>query len=552
MKKEKDLLTGTDLLRQKAEEKLKKKDSGNRQVLSEIDSIKLLHELEVHQIELEMQLEELKVARNKAEIANERFTNLYDFAPAGYFTIDRDSKISELNLSGAKMLGMERSKLLNKRFSQFITQDTLSGFYNFLFKVFEPNPKATCDIALNIPGKPTTYLHLEGMIFDDENKCQITAIDISENKHSEELVRSSEIRYRRLFKSAQDGILILDAANQEIIDINPSLIKKLGYSSEELLGKQLWEIGIFKNIDEFKNAFIELQKKGSIRMEDMLLETRTGNPITVEFVCSVYSVDQLEVIQCNIRDITQRKQAEEALKESEARLRELNATKDKFFSIIAHDLKSPFNAIYGFCNLLISQMKEKDYLGIDKYASIILDSSQRAMDLLLNLLEWSRSQTGTMNFNPERIDLISLIQEVTELSNDTALQKSISIHTHLPDKVMVFADKDMLNAIFRNLISNAIKFTHQGGKIDVSVEMEPEKWKVIIADNGVGIKEDALDKLFRIDASHKTIGTNHETGTGLGLILCKEFIDKHGAKIWVESEEGVGSKFYFTIPPLPE
>lgn len=550
MRKEKDLLPGTDLLRKKAEEKLNKKDSGNRQVLSEIDTIKLLHELEVHQIELEMQLEELQIARNKAEIANERFTNLYDFAPAGYFTIDRDSKISELNLSGAKMLGMGRSNLIYEKFSQFITQDSLPVFYNFLFKVFEPNPKATCDIALNIPSNPTTYLHLEGMIFDDENKCQITAIDISENKRSENLVRFSEMRYRRLFESAQDGILILYAINQKIVDVNPSLIKMLGYTYDELVGKQLWEIGLFKNIDESKNALTELQKKGSIRIEDMPVQTKDGKSMTVEFVGSVYSVDQLKVIQCNIRDITQRKQAEEALKDSELRLRELNATKDKFFSIIAHDLKSPFNAINGFCNILIMQVKEKDYLGIDKYAGIILDSSQRAMDLLMNLLEWSRSQTGTMNFHPERIDLIFLIYQVTELSNDTALQKSISIHTHLPDQVIVFADIDMLNAIFRNLISNAIKFTHLGGEIVVSVEQEKEDWKVTIADNGVGIKKEALDKLFRIDASYKTTGTNNETGTGLGLLLCKEFIDKHSGKIWVESEVGIGSKFYFTIPRI--
>lgn len=552
MKKEKDLLSGSDLLRKKAEEKLNKKDSGNRQDLSDIDSLKLLHELEVHQVELEMQIEELQIARNKAEIANDKFTELYDFAPAGYFTIDSDCKISKLNLSGANMLGMERSNLMNKNFSQFITLDTLPEFYNFLFKVFEPNPKATCDIALNIPRIPTSYLHLEGILLDDENKCQITAIDISENKRSEELLRFSEMRYRRLFESAQDGILILDAISEEIVDVNLSAINKLDYSYDELLGKKLGEIGIFKNIDEAKNAFLELQKKGSVRVEDMPLQKKDGTPITVEFVCSVYSVDQLKVIQCNIRDITQRKQAEEALKESEGRLRELNATKDKFFSIIAHDLKSPFNAINGFCNILTMQMKEKDYLGIDRYAGIILESSQRAMDLLMNLLEWSRSQTGTMNFHPEKIDLSSLIHQVMEISNDTASQKSISIHTHLPDKVIAFADSDMLNAIFRNLISNAIKFTHPGGEIVVTVEQENEEWKVTISDNGVGINKEALDKLFRIDASYKTTGTNKETGTGLGLLLCKEFIDKHGAKIWVKSEVGIGSKFYFTIPQLPE
>lgn len=550
MKKEKDILPGNDSLRQKAEAHLKKMDSVNSGLLSETDTIRLLHELEVHQIELEMQLEELQLARNKAEIANERFTALYDFAPAGYFTIDRNGKISELNLSGAKMLGMVRTNVINKKFSQFISPDTLPAFKSFLINVFEPQSKAACDITLNIPGKLATYLHLQGIILDHETKCHVTAVDISEIKHSEELMRFSEMRYRRLFESAQDGILILNAVDGKIEDVNPFLIKMLGYSYEELLGKQLWEIGIFKNIDESKEAFTELQEKGYIRFEDMPLQTIQGKSINVEFVSNVYVVDQSQVIQCNIRDITQRKQMEEALKESETRLRNLNATKDKFFSIIAHDLKSPFNAIFGFCNILIMQMKEKNYMDIERYAGIILDSSQRAMELLMNLLEWSRSQTGTMHFKPQRIDLNSLIHQVINMSNDAALQKSITIHTHLPDKMNVFADKEMLEAVFRNLISNAIKFTHQGGAIDVSVEPEQEKWKVTIADNGVGMKKGVLEKLFRIDASHKTPGTNNEIGTGLGLLLCKEFVDKHGGKIWAESEVGIGSKFYFTMPQL--
>ena len=545
---EKKQLPEIDLFRKKAEELLKKKDLGNGEFLSEVDTIKLLHELEIHQIELDMQMEELQVAISKAEIANDRYISLYDFAPAGYFTIDRNSTIYELNLSGAKMLGLERSKLLNKKISQFITQDTLPAFKSFLQKAFDSHSKAICNIAVNIPEKPTTYLHLEGMLSDDEDKYLITAIDISENKRSEELLRNSEMRYRRLFESAQDGIIILDAINYEILDVNPSIIKKLGYSADELLGKQLWEIGILKNIKEFKNAFAELQEKGYIRFDDLPLQTIDGKAINVEFVSNVYSVDQEKVIQCNIRDITQRKQAEKALKESEINLRELNVTKDKFFSIIAHDLKSPFNSINGFCEILMEQIKEKDYLGIDQYAAIILDSSQRAMDLLMNLLTWARSQTGAIQFNPIMIDLNALIHNVVVMSNDTARLKSIIINTNLPDNVEVFADIEMLDAILRNLISNAIKFTHQEGEIVISVDPESENCKITVADNGVGIKKDAIDKLFRIDASHKTTGTNQEIGTGLGLLLCKEFIDKHNTKIWVESEVGKGSKFYFTIP----
>jgi signal transduction histidine kinase len=234
-------------------------------------------------------------------------------------------------------------------------------------------------------------------------------------------------------------------------------------------------------------------------------------------------------------------------------LHELNATKDKFFSIISHDLKSPFNSIIGFSNLLIEQVKEKDYEGIEAYAKYIQDSSQRAMNLLLNLLEWSRSQTGRMEYNPEYVEIDGSINEVIELLSDSAQQKSITIHREFPPNMIAFIDKAMISTILRNLISNAIKFTNPGGEIIISVMQNQKEMIVSVADNGVGIRPMMIDKLFRIDESSSTSGTQDELGTGLGLILCKEFVEKHGGNIRVESDPDgksgrKGSKFSFTIP----
>ncbi|MCX6307941.1 MAG: ATP-binding protein, partial [Bacteroidia bacterium] len=247
-------------------------------------------------------------------------------------------------------------------------------------------------------------------------------------------------------------------------------------------------------------------------------------------------------------DITERKQAEQALVESEARLQELNATKDKFFSIIAHDLRSPFNNVIGFSDLLTKKIEEKDFEGVEKYAGIIQNSSQKAMDLLMNLLEWSRSQTGRMVFTPEQVDLVDLMNQSAELFIGAAEQKSISIATEAPSVLRAFADKTMMSTILRNLISNAIKFTHPGGHIVISAQQLPDELIIGVSDNGVGITKDTIDHLFQIDQSHSTLGTNSEKGTGLGLILCKEFIEKHGGKIWVESMENQGSNFQFSIP----
>jgi PAS domain S-box-containing protein len=548
MKKEE--LTSRDgvSFRQKAERQYKRKSSIKMASYSEAETMKVIHELEVHQIELEMQYEELKRAERKAELATEKFTTLYDFAPVGYFILDRNCKIIELNISGAIMLQRERAVLVKSNFRQFLTHDTFPLFDDFFMKIFENQSKQICEVRLNLYGDFTILVHVEGIISAVDNMALITLTDITRHDLIEKKLQNSETRYRRLFETAKDGILILDAYNGQIVDVNPFLIDILGYSYEEFLGKELWEIGIFKNIEDSKAAFIELQNKGYIRFEDKPLETKSGKPISVEYVSNVYMVDDAKVIQCNIREITERKIAEAHLKESEARLLELNATKDKFFSIIAHDLKSPFTSIIGLSDLLAEQVGKKDYEGIDEYANMIQSSSWHAMDLLTNLMEWSRSQTGRMEFNPANINLSGLINEVIELLNDSAKHKYITISEDIPADLSLFADRLMLNTVLRNLVSNAVKYTNIGGTIRISAVLREKELEMAVKDNGIGIKTETLEKLFHIEESISTPGTQDENGTGLGLILCKDFVLKHGGKIWAESEPGNGSRFVFTIP----
>jgi len=229
---------------------------------------------------------------------------------------------------------------------------------------------------------------------------------------------------------------------------------------------------------------------------------------------------------------------------------ENNAQKDKFFSIIAHDLINPFNSIIGFSGLLLDQVKEKNYSSVEHFASIIHKSANSNMDLLRNLMEWSRAHTGKMVYKPEQLELNEIVTEIEQLFNAALLQKKIDLSTKIPEKTMVFADRNMIQTIIRNLISNAIKFTNNEGNIMLSVQKIQQDYIISVKDNGVGIPPESLDGLFKIDQNNSTKGTQNESGTGLGLILCKELVEKHNGKIWVESELGKGTTFIFSIPAL--
>lgn len=259
-------------------------------------------------------------------------------------------------------------------------------------------------------------------------------------------------------------------------------------------------------------------------------------------------VETVSLLAELVWEITERKRMDEELKESESKLREMVATKDKFFNIIAHDLRSPFNAIMGFSDLLEEQMKEKNYEGIEEYSRFIHSASKRSMSLLSNLLEWSRSQTGKIKFEPEYFDLAFLIKEVVELFKDVAEQKSIQLRKVMPANILFRADKSMIENILRNLISNAIKFSNVNGIILIQIDDNEKDLVVSIKDNGVGIEPENIPKLFRLDINYTTPGTQKEKGTGLGLLLCKEFVEKHGGKLKVESNPETGSVFSFNIP----
>jgi signal transduction histidine kinase/ligand-binding sensor domain-containing protein len=235
-----------------------------------------------------------------------------------------------------------------------------------------------------------------------------------------------------------------------------------------------------------------------------------------------------------------------AIKTSE--LHELNVSKDKFFSIIAHDLKNPFQTIIGFSEMLKEEMESGDIATSKNYAGLINTSAVQTYRLLENLLEWANSQRGKISFNPVPINLSQLFNEEFIILNEMAIGKNIELKSFFTDNLTVIADKNMIKTILRNLISNAIKFTHKNGKVEVRAMIDNKQVEISISDSGIGMTNETMAKLFRLDANLSTRGTENEKGTGLGLFLCKEFIEKHGGEIGVESTVGEGSTFYFTLP----
>jgi PAS domain S-box-containing protein len=359
-------------------------------------------------------------------VSRNKYVNLFDFSPIPYFALDQQGVIKEVNLSAGRMLGIERKKLIDKRFITFISLDERDVFNGFIESVFKSTVKHSCELKVMNKDKRIFYVRLEGLKFEDtlENNqsCQVALIDLTEYK-----------------------------------------------------------------------------------------------------------------------------KVEESLKESSHKLEGLNATKDKFFSIIAHDLRSPFQAALGFSELLTMDLENLSHEEIKSFGSKLNESLINLLGLIENLLQWSLMQRNMLDYRCVKIDLYDFVEKVVEISNQSAMKKGISIFNKTSTKTKVSADVDMLRSVVQNLILNAIKFTQKSGKIIISSVERGDMVEVSIEDNGIGIEPARTYELFNFTSMLSTNGTEGEKGTGLGLPLCKEFIEKNGGKIWVKSELGKGSKFTFTV-----
>lgn len=246
------------------------------------------------------------------------------------------------------------------------------------------------------------------------------------------------------------------------------------------------------------------------------------------------------------------KKQHDKLEKQRITLEELNSTKDKFFTIIAHDLKNPFNTVIGLSELLMERYDTYESTKIKEFIYQINKFSKNAFDLLENLLQWAKSQTGKLKIEPQKFDIFEVANENLNLFRGLANQKGVNLSSLVDLGIYVYADRNMVTTIIRNLVSNSIKYTEKNGRVSLVAYSKDGFVYFTVADTGVGIPDENIGKLFKIEENITTIGTNDEVGTGLGLIICKEFVEKNGGKIWVESKLNEGTRFTFTVPAISE
>jgi PAS domain S-box-containing protein len=660
-------------LRKQAEEILKQQEHNRSENALNEDIARLLEELSIHQIELEMQNDELQRSQQALENEKNKYIDLYENAPVAYLTIAPTGNIISENQQARNLFGASSYEHHYKSIFPYIDQNSKSDFRKLLKNVFVTQTGQSGEISLLISGKgrALTKMHLTPYSDKERNQllCRITITDIEKIRQQfDDRIKQSEDQYIELAENINEGIYHTE--NGFIMSVNTPATKMFGYERDEMIGKKVWEFVLPENRNHLREIF--LQK----------IAEQDGTPVEIQCVrkdasifwaeISMRIVKSQSLVFGVISDITNRKQAETELRRSkerlsmalkgtkavlwdwdipsgrvlfdetwpellgykigdiepamnswenliheddiyeaksalinhlkgrseffkhvyrmktsngnwkhimssgmvterstngralrvvgthqdvtrqkltEEKLRELNVTKDKLFSIIAHDLKSPYNAQLGFLELLLEDGNNYTPDQRKKFLNTVYNSTKQSFALLDNLLVWSRNQTGKIPFNPEVQLVAQLFEEAIDLQKYAAEAKKISIDIELSDdNLEVSADGEMVNTILRNLLSNAIKFTHNHGKIILGSRIANNSQLLIyVKDNGIGINDDDQKMLFDPLSFHTTVGTNREKGTGIGLLLCKEFVERNGGKIWVESKINKGSAFYFTL-----
>jgi PAS domain S-box-containing protein len=542
MKKSQNKLADAEILRQKAEKHLREHQSKASSLSSENDLRKLAYELQVHQIELEMQYESLKQAKEKADYDSQKYTELYDFAPSGYITLTKLGEIIELNFYAARLLGKERLRLINRRLSSSISEQSKPIFNHFLDKVFKSEGHESCEVTLWVESMNIkTYVYLTGHVIENGEQCRISVVDITKRKQAEEALHQSYEFSESLLKSIPIRMDIVDE-NGTILYQNEQSKKIFG---ESKIGEKCWIL--YK--DDKKQCSdcplvigITLGQTETCESAGVL-----GNRIfDISHTGILYQGKKamLEIFQ----DITERKEFEANLIIAKERAEESDRLKLAFLANMSHEIRTPMNGILGFAELL----KEPGLTGEtqQEYINIIEKAGARMLNIINDIVDISKIEAGLMNVNIKETDINEKIEFVYIFFKPQVEEKGMQFffkNTLSAKEATIRTDNEKFYSILTNLVKNAIKYS-QEGTIEFGYLKKGETLEFYVKDTGIGIPKERQTAIFERFIQADITDKMALQGAGLGLSIAKAYVEMLGGKIWVESEEGIGSTFYFTLP----
>ncbi len=477
-------------------------------------------------------------------LKHDKFKSIFQNAMEGIFQSTLSGKLITANPSFVKILGYKSLADL-KRLSLtkiFVNPDDRKQLTTSLLSTGNVH-----DFELRLKRKDKTIIYVienSRLVKDSAGKVlyiEGMILDVTERKKIEERLQHTERKYQSMFNHAVEGIY-QSSPDGTLLTANDAFLKMVGYESIKDLEQS--DVSQLYADPEARVSFREaVEREGIITDYEVRLRRKDGKIITALLNSRAVRNKKgyTEYYEGMIQDITRRKAQEE-------QLRVLIAQKDKFLSIVSHDLRAPFNSILGFSELMMDEANPLSSEEHKEFVHFINEAARQQLLLLTNLLDWSRFETGRMRFSFKPVYLKEVIDKSTLALFGNAKKKNIKLNSQVEKSVMVYGDEYLLQQLFTNLISNAIKFTPTGGEVTIqSHGVENHFLSVSVDDTGIGISHEDKEKLFRIESKHSTHGTDGEDGSGLGLVLCAEIVEKHGGVIRVESEEGKGTSFIFTL-----